>query len=216
MRQVNELEDDATHIPWTLVLNPGGEPLRWIKYERYAYYKSRDSIVWSLGKREYTLRGGINPKTMQQSTLPMESIIAIRNESGRNHRAKKPALTNAALFSRDNNTCAYCGGKHSRVRLTRDHVQPVSKNGPDIWENVVTCCFDCNQKKGNHLLEECGMKLLYLPYAPTHHENLILKNKNISKEQLEYLMVGVSPHSRVYKDYAAGTNKDHGEINEFA
>lgn len=220
MRHQKDSEEGLhTHIPWTLVLSPGGEPLRWITYARYAYYKSRNSIVWSLGKREYVLRGGTNAKTMLQSTLPLESIIAIKNQTGKNRRANKPALTNAALFNRDGNMCAYCGHTFSRVKLTRDHVIPQSKKGPDVWENVVTCCFDCNQRKGSHMLEDSGMHLLYKPYAPTHHENLILKNKHISQEQLEYLIIGVSPHSRVYKDYASRLKKenaDNGEVNEYA
>lgn len=212
-KQHNETEEiQQTHIPWTLVLNPGGEPLRWITYERYAYYKSRNSIVWSLGKREYTLRGGVNAKTMQQSTLPIESIIAIKNDSGKKRKASKPALTNSALFSRDNNTCAYCGGVFNRAKLTRDHVIPQSKGGPDTWENCVTCCFDCNQRKGNMLLEDSDMFLLYKPYAPSHHENLILRNKKISNDQLEYLIIGVSPHSRVYRDYIKQKNKEE-EVN---
>lgn len=212
MRTAKEKKLLNTHIPWVLVLSPGGEPQDWIDYDKYAYYKAKDAIIYSLGKREYVLHGGINAKTMKQSTLPMESIIAVRNESGKKRRRNKIALTNSALFSRDNYTCAYCGDVFKRNHLTRDHVHPTSKGGKDEWTNVVTCCFDCNQKKGNLLLEECDMQLLYTPYAPSHHENLILKNKRISKEQLEYLIIGVSPHSRVYKDYAH--KLEHGEMNE--
>ena len=193
-------------------MSPGGEPQDWINYDKYAYYKAKESIVWSLGKREYVLRGGVNAKTMQQSILVLESIIAVRNESGRKRRRNKIPLTNSALFSRDNNKCAYCGETFKRHDLTRDHVHPTSKGGLDVWENVVTSCFKCNQKKGNVLLEECDMELLYTPYAPSHHENLILRNKNISKEQFEYLIIGVSPHSRVYKEYA----NRFGEVNELA
>lgn len=203
MRQLHEKEEDNVykHIPKTLVVNPDGEPLRWINYDRYAYYLSKDSIVWTLGEQEYVIRGGINAKTMKQSTLTIHGIIAVRNDSGKRRRYHKPALTNAALFSRDDNKCAYCGNTFSRANLTRDHIIPQSKKGPDTWENTVTCCFNCNQKKGSYMLEDTDMKLLYKPYAPTHHENLILKNKHLSKEQLDYLMIGVSPHSRVYKEY---------------
>lgn len=197
-----EIEDVYKHIPKTLVVNPDGEPLRWVNYSKYAYYQSKNSIVWTLGKQEYIIRGGINSKTNEQSKLIIESIIAVRNDSGKRRKFIKPALTNAALFSRDDNMCAYCGHTFSRVKLTRDHIIPQSKGGPDTWENCVTCCFECNQRKGNHLLQDIpDMDLLYQPYAPSHHENLILRNKKLSKDQLEYLIIGVSKHSRVYKDY---------------
>jgi 5-methylcytosine-specific restriction endonuclease McrA len=212
MRRAKEKKMN-THIPWVLVLSPGGEPQNWIDYDKYAYYKAKDSIIYSLGKSEYMLHGGINARTQMQSTLSLESIIAVRNESGKKRKRNKIPLTNSALFSRDNYCCAYCGETFKRNDLTRDHVHPTSKGGKDEWENVVTACFDCNQKKGNLLLDECDMGLLYTPYAPTHHENLILRNKKITPEQLEYLIIGVSPHSRVYKEHAHKLK--NGEINEF-
>jgi 5-methylcytosine-specific restriction endonuclease McrA len=55
------------------------------------------------------------------------------------------ALTNDALFERDGWSCAYCGrgiGELRRmgIRLTRDHVVPVSRGGSDSWRNVVAAC----------------------------------------------------------------------------
>lgn len=49
--------------------------------------------------------------------------------------------------------CAYCG-IHARDTpegyLTRDHVQPVRRNGSDKIENIVPACWRCNSRKGNH------------------------------------------------------------------
>jgi len=39
-----------------------------------------------------------------------------------------------------------------------------------IWENVVTCCNSCNNKKAYHLLEDINMTLLKIPTAPTIFE----------------------------------------------
>ena len=44
------------------------------------------------------------------------------------------------------------------------------------------------------------MKLLYVPYEPNHYENMILSNRNILTDQMEYLMSGVPKNSRV-RDY---------------
>jgi hypothetical protein len=64
--------------------------------------------------------------------------------------------------------------------------------------NVVTSCKICNSKKGSKTLKDSKMELLYLPYVPTHYENMILKNRNILEDQMEYLMSGVPKNSRVW------------------
>lgn len=51
-------------------------------------------------------------------------------------------------FKRDDFTCQYCGRKTPAVILECDHVIPVSKDGSDEIENLVTSCFDCNRGKG--------------------------------------------------------------------
>ena len=49
-------------------------------------------------------------------------------------------------------TCHYCGA--GNVKLTRDHVVPISRGGSDCIENVVPACMSCNASKGNKLVEE--------------------------------------------------------------
>ena len=56
----------------------------------------------------------------------------------------------ALIFNSDNNSCAYCGKKHSKLEL--DHVIPRGK-GSDRVDNLVTCCRSCNQAKGNKPIE---------------------------------------------------------------
>jgi 5-methylcytosine-specific restriction endonuclease McrA len=72
-------------------------------------------------------------------------------------------FTRKNIFLRDNYTCQYCKKSNN---LTIDHVIPTSRGGEDVWENVVTCCVRCNNKKGDKLLEESDMKLISIPYKP--------------------------------------------------
>jgi 5-methylcytosine-specific restriction endonuclease McrA len=47
-----------------------------------------------------------------------------------------------------NNRCAYCGHK---VKLTKDHVIPLTKGGTNNISNIVPACMDCNRQKNvNH------------------------------------------------------------------
>ena len=85
------------------------------------------------------------------------------------------ALTNDALFERDGWSCAYCGRGMSElrrrgVRLTRDHVVPVSRGGSDSWRNVVTACEPCNLRKGGRTPLEAHMPPRRHPRRPTAHQ----------------------------------------------
>jgi CRISPR/Cas system Type II protein with McrA/HNH and RuvC-like nuclease domain len=51
--------------------------------------------------------------------------------------------------------------------LTLDHVIPLSRGGWDGWDNVVTACRSCNNRKGDDTPEEAGMKLLRKPRLPS-------------------------------------------------
>lgn len=68
-----------------------------------------------------------------------------------------------AIFKRDKHLCQYCGSKND---LTIDHVQPRSRGGDDSWENLVTACIRCNNRKGDRRPEEAGMPLRCQPKAP--------------------------------------------------
>ena len=86
--------------------------------------------------------------------------------------------------------CLYCGDYLYDCELTRDHVVPVSRGGTDTWENVVTACRLCNSRKVDMSLKEIeaiGMRLLAVPYAPNRAEGLILENRNILGDQMEFL-----------------------------
>lgn len=70
------------------------------------------------------------------------------------------------IYFRDDYTCQYCGRKFPASELTLDHVFPKSRLGPDIWENIATCCKECNQKKADRTPKEAKMKLLKRPSRP--------------------------------------------------
>jgi hypothetical protein len=46
----------------------------------------------------------------------------------------------------------------------------VSKGGKNTWENLVTACKDCNQRKGNQTLKQLGWRLRTTPREPSPHE----------------------------------------------
>ena len=192
-------------FPQILKLNSGGLPLGWITYEDSVYHAAKDNILWTMGEYEVLLRGGTNVKTGKRSTLTIDTIIAVKNSTNPyDYRAEAPALINKSLFARDRNVCAYCGNNFPAGQLTRDHVHPKSKGGPDVWENVVSSCRPCNQKKDDRTPEQANMELLFVPYVPSYNEALILQNRRILADQMEFLLKGVSEHSRLHAALAEG------------
>jgi 5-methylcytosine-specific restriction endonuclease McrA len=50
------------------------------------------------------------------------------------------------VMVRDDFKCVYCGTNHN---LNIDHVFPQSKGGKNTFENTVTSCLSCNNRKGD-------------------------------------------------------------------
>lgn len=99
-------------------------------------------------------------------------------------------VTNTFLFARDAYSCQYCGRHRSELRgrqyLTRDHILPVSRGGENSWDNVVTSCSPCNNRKGGHLPDEVGMRLLSEPREP-NHVHLVWAVRKLTPIQAKYI-----------------------------
>ncbi|MEA2063238.1 MAG: HNH endonuclease [Gemmatimonadota bacterium] len=74
------------------------------------------------------------------------------------------SLNRRNILRRDGHRCQYCGT--TRVPLTTDHVIPRSLGGDDSWENLVTACVRCNNKKGARTPEKAGLELVARPKRP--------------------------------------------------
>jgi len=177
---------DSTH-PRVLSLDAHGRILDWISWQDATCLYVRDAVVWTLGEPCFTVHGGYNRLRGAQSVLELHPIVAARGHARGHALVPSPALTNTALFARDASLCLYCGEECSRHHLTRDHVVPLSRGGRDIWENVVSACFQCNSKKGGRTPQQAGMPLLAVPYRPSWVEHLILSNRHILADQMAFL-----------------------------
>ena len=58
------------------------------------------------------------------------------------------------IFKRDGFTCVYCGRRPPEIMLELDHVIPISRGGPDVPDNMMTSCRECNRGKGASPLTE--------------------------------------------------------------
>ena len=89
----------------------------------------------------------------QRVVIELPSVIQV-NQYVR--RERRMSFNRHAIYARDDMTCQFCGDHLLNAELTIDHIVPRHMLGGDAstWGNCVTCCRDCNGKKGGRTLEE--------------------------------------------------------------
>lgn len=183
--------------PLILTLDMHGQPHRWVTWQHALFYYSKNLVAWDVGEACFTFYGGISRSTGARSVMTANSIIAIKGKAlPARSLHQTPPLSNRELFHRDRQICAYCGSEFTTARLTRDHIVPVSHGGVDTWMNVVTACRPCNQRKAGRTPEQAHMLLLFAPYVPNKAEYLILSNRNILADQMDFLARHLPAQSR--------------------
>ena len=164
-----------------------GMPLEWVTYQDAVRLYFNDQIAYTCGSNIMTIRGGINAITNLRSKVDVNSIIATFGNNKTLSEQYAPPLNNTTLFKRDDHLCLYCGNKFKTEDLSRDHVTPLFQGGKDLWVNVVSACKRCNNAKARRTPEQANMKLLAIPFIPTHAEYIFLQGKVILFDQMEFL-----------------------------
>jgi len=184
----------------TLILrcDIAGTPVAWLSAQDAAKYYALNRVQWDFGQTAVKFRGGFSAISGLQSELEVKAIISVSGRVCESiYQRSTPPLCNPELFRRDRNTCLYCAQVLPASLLTRDHVIPSSKGGANSWENCVSACKRCNQHKANRTPESAGMTLLAVPYAPNHAEYLILSNRTIIIDQMDFLRTRIGRNSRM-------------------
>lgn len=163
-------------------------PLEWVSFEEAIKLSYNDQIAYTCGETICTARGGINARTGRRSSIEVNSIIATFGNNPCLYQGYTPPLNNPALFRRDRYLCMYCGESFRHRDLSRDHVRPLSLGGEDSWQNVVSACRSCNNRKAGQTPEQAGMELLAIPFVPTHAEYIYLQARKILADQMEFLL----------------------------
>jgi 5-methylcytosine-specific restriction endonuclease McrA len=139
-----------------LALSHTYEPLGVINWERAI------TLVFS-GKAQ-TLAEYEREVRSPTHSMRVPSVVVFRNN--RRMRVKSVRFSRNNVWIRDEGRCQYCGQAVSAKDFTLDHVTPKTRGGGTTWTNVVTCCYDCNQRKGDKTPATAGMRLLRQPSKP--------------------------------------------------
>ncbi len=139
-----------------LLLNISYEPLKVINWQRAInmLFLGKVEVI-----EEYT-----RELHSVSFTIKLPSVVRLLNMVKRNKSPVKFSRQN--IYARDRYKCQYCGGRFPTEELTYDHVVPRARGGKTEWENIVTCCMECNRKKGGRTPHEASMRLIRKPTRP--------------------------------------------------
>lgn len=103
------------------------------------------------------------------------------------HKIKVP-LNHPNVYKRDGHKCWYCQSNHN---LTWDHIIPKCKFGKHCWENLITCCQDCNNEKDNFDADEfCQKKGCEIPTPKSLSDYpWLIEVSELPKEWLSFLKI---------------------------
>jgi 5-methylcytosine-specific restriction endonuclease McrA len=142
----------------TLLLNATYEPLKVVHWKKAV-------TLWCQGKVEVISVYDREVRAVSIS-FKLPSVIRLLRYIRIKRRFDYVPFSRANIYARDRHRCQYCGHTAPLCELTFDHVIPVAQGGRKDWENIVTCCINCNRRKGGRTPEEAGMRLIAMPRRP--------------------------------------------------
>ena len=162
------------HDSATLLLNATYEPL--------CVVSSRRAIVLVLAQKAESVDVAADVVHAERISLPVPIVVRLTRYVRVPYPASVP-LSRRAVFTRDGQTCVYCGGSATSI----DHVVPRSRGGTHTWDNVVAACRRCNHTKADRSLAEMGWALPHPPRTPSGAAWRLLGTRTVDPRWREWL-----------------------------
>jgi 5-methylcytosine-specific restriction endonuclease McrA len=158
----------------TLLLNATYEPL--------CVVSSRRAIVLVLAEKAEAVDIAADVVHAERVSLAVPVVARLTRYVRVPYPASVP-LSRRAVFTRDGQTCVYCGGSATSI----DHVVPRSRGGTHTWDNVVAACRRCNHTKADRSLAELGWALPQPPRTPSGAAWRLLGSRTVDPRWREWL-----------------------------
>ena len=158
----------------TLLLNATYEPL--------CVVSTRRAIVLVLAEKAEAVDAAADVVHAERVALAVPVVVRLTRYVRVPYPASVP-LSRRAVFTRDGQTCVYCGGSATSI----DHVVPRSRGGTHTWDNVVAACRRCNHTKADRSLAELGWALPQPPRTPSGAAWRLLGSRTVDPRWREWL-----------------------------
>jgi 5-methylcytosine-specific restriction endonuclease McrA len=135
-----------------LVLNASFEPLQIVSWQRalQLLFQGKVEVIEESEKEVRTVR----------LTIRVPAVLRLLDYVPLKKKKHVVRFSRTNVFIRDQHKCQYCGNSFQKTHLTLDHVTPVVQGGDKTWENIVTACKPCNQRKGGRTPQQAKMALI--------------------------------------------------------
>ena len=158
----------------TLVIDAQAQPVKIINWQKAVCYVISERAIVLQEYENFTVRS-VNfkmkvPRVLQVNNVAKKKVYAVH-------------LSKINIHKRDNFLCAYCGEHFKKDALTIDHIIPICQGGvKKSWDNLISACHPCNNKKGGLTPAQANMPLLFNPLTPKWSPK---KNFHLNNEELE-------------------------------
>ena len=141
-----------------LVLNASFEPLQIVTWQKalQLLFQGKVEVVEESDREVRTVR----------LTIRVPAVLRLLSYVPLTRKKQIVRFSRINVFLRDQYSCQYCGNRFAKHQLTLDHVIPIVQGGQKSWENIVTACKPCNQRKGGRTPSQANMKLTRRPKQP--------------------------------------------------
>ena len=80
----------------------------------------------------------------------MEDFVVVGLKyNGKNVKRRTNGYAKEFLIENGEASCLYCETKLNNENATADHIIPISEGGNNTQVNLIVCCKDCNNERGN-------------------------------------------------------------------
>jgi CRISPR/Cas system Type II protein with McrA/HNH and RuvC-like nuclease domain len=129
--------------------------LKFLLTSEHSHFISVDKPTYKRWKYLIILAVNLNKKyksveIFRKKFKVLEDFVVVGLKySGKNVRRRTSGFAKEFIEQNKNATCIYCDSKLTLDNATADHIIPISDGGNNCQVNLVVCCKDCNNERGN-------------------------------------------------------------------
>lgn len=129
--------------------------LKFILSSEHPHFISVDKKVYKRWKYLIKLTVGFNKnyksvEIFRRKFKVLEDFVVVGLKyNGKNVKRRTSGFAKEFVEKNKNAKCLYCDTKLTIDNATADHIIPISEGGNNCQVNLVVCCKDCNNERGN-------------------------------------------------------------------
>jgi hypothetical protein len=129
--------------------------LYWIYRQKHQHFISVSSKTWRRWRIPLSIIVILNPNYKffvihRKKYKSLKNFVVIGLKwNGKNVKRRTTGFAKEYIKKNRGIKCVYCECDITEDNATTDHIIPISKGGNNSQVNLMICCFDCNNERGN-------------------------------------------------------------------